>query len=742
MAIVELKLPPVREAGAVDSAAPLLDLVDRLALRIALAAEAGSSGIFAEAELALVELTGLSASIAVSAAGHWRDWRQLDTLGPITAGLSLPEGCDTETIPRQIDGRILVPISPGSIVAVLDGTVDDPEIMPALAILATCIAMAVKLRDRHDSAARSVSELEVMRAVASRILQSNDLDEILLLVSHETKRLLASDICGVMMREGDEVAMKSCVGHFSVETAKLRMHSGIGVAGQVLATGEPCMVANYVQSDKITHDFVPLARVEKVRSALAVPIFSSKEMIGILEVWRRRPSTFTEEDRGLLLALAGLAALAIENAGLLASRAKAADALATAHAELAERYSTIEKAARFQEEIAQLMLGDNPLAPMATRTAEFTDGSIFILDRDLAIEVAKPNRVSEDRIADEIRSLLKKPRRMSDEPLVAKISSGEICAQPVLTGSDMLGWIVWHGDGSPQEATRLALGNVALATAMHLSERRRVARERSETLQAVLWDLTEGTEAVRAAALDRARELHVAVKGPICVVVMRLGNIGAVEGAGEDRETHLHDRIVDRARLSDLGRGAHMIGARGNQLRMVCKMTDRERISEAVERLIEALCRESPTIELNVGISGSCGDIRALPSAFREAIVALEVARHRKGKRFAHYSDSGVLGLLINLRTKADMRTVCGDILGDLVAEPDQNRQVLLKTLVAYFESDCSQMATAARMGVHQKTVAYRLAKIGRLTGLDLARHQDRLLADIGTKLSAMMDFE
>jgi len=349
---------------------------------------------------------------------------------------------------------------------------------------------------------------------------------------------------------------------------------------------------------------------------------------------------------------------------------------------------------------------------------------------------------SKDAIADEIRSLLSKSRRTSEEPLVGKVSNGEICAQPILTGSEMLGWIVWHGEAVPQEGTRLALGNVALATAMHLLERRRVARERSETLQAVLWDLTEGTEAVRAAALDRSRELHIAVKGPICMLVMELGNIASTGGPMGEKETHLHDRILDRTRLSDLGRTAHMVGARGNQLRMVCKVTQTEQLSDRTRRLLEALRREFPTLEPTVGISGPCNDIRALPSAFREAMVALEVARHRKGARFSHYAESGVLGLLINLRTKADMRKVSQDILGDLLAEPEQSRQVLLKTLHAYFECDCSQVSTAARMGIHQKTVAYRIAKISRLTGRDLARHQDRVLTDIGTKLSVMTDFE
>lgn len=720
---------------------PVVELVNRHTSRIAGLADAGPAVIFAEGERALFELSGHAATLYVNSAGRWRDWRQLDMPEDASVQPVLPDGFETETTPCQSDDRLLLPIAPGSIVAILKGRIQSPDMLSALCVLASFVAMAVKIRDRHASAARSVGELEVMQAVASRILQSNDLDEILLLVSHETKRLLAADICGVMMREDDEVVMKSCVGHFSTDTARLRMCSGVGVAGQVLATGEPCMVANYVVSETITHDFVPLAKVEKVRSAFAVPIYSSDDMIGILEVWRRRPSIFTDEDRGLLLALAGLASLAIENARLLAARASSVDALATAHAELAERYSLIEKAARFQKEVARLMLNENPLVPMASRTAEFTDGTIFILNGDLAVEAAGPARATlQHSTLDEIRLMLKPSRRLSEEPLTERISTGEICAQPVLTGSERLGWVVWHGETAAQEGTRLALGNVALATAMHLLERRRVAHERSETLQAVLWDLTEGTEAVRATALDRARELHVVFKGPICVIVIELGDIGSSAGSSAERETHLHDRIVDRTRMSDLGRNAYMVGARGNQLRMVCKATMRAQLTDEAQRLISDLRRESPTLEPLAGIGSSCTDIRLLPSAFREAMVAVEVARHKKGVFVSHYSESGVLGLLINLRSKADLNKVSRDILGNLLNEPTQSKEVLLKTLSAYFECDCSQIATATLLGVHQKTIAYRITKITSLTGLNLARHQDRMLADIGTKLNNMMN--
>ncbi|MFX8624484.1 GAF domain-containing protein, partial [Acinetobacter baumannii] len=83
-----------------------------------------------------------------------------------------------------------------------------------------------------------------------------------------------------------------------------------------------------------TRDFMPLARMEKVRSALAVPILSRDAIIGVLEVWRRRPVSFDAEDTPLLLALAGLASIAIDNALLLRAHAETAERLTVAYGEL------------------------------------------------------------------------------------------------------------------------------------------------------------------------------------------------------------------------------------------------------------------------------------------------------------------------------------------------------------------------------------------------------------------------
>lgn len=717
-----------------------LTLLDELVSRISSSASGGPSAVYAEAERCLEKMSGLPASILVNAANRWRQWRVLDLPEDESAGHALPDDAADLMGARSWHGRVLLPIREGCVVAVLQVGAVPLDKLSALDVIAQCIDMALALSDRSHSIARTADELGVMRNVAGRILQSSDLDAILLLVSHETRQLLAADICGVMLLDGDELVMRSCVGHFSATTAKLRMHSGVGVAGQVLATGKPCVVVDYVVSDNITHDFVPLARIEKVRSAAAVPIRSSDNIIGILEVWRRRPSSYGEEDTGLLLALAGLAALAIENGRLFQARVQTADDLAIANAALAARYDAIEQTARFQEVVQRLMLEDHPLASLAERTAEFTSGKILILGQDLGVEAASSQSIASDEaLLYEIGATIRRSNHLSEKTINGEVLKTQISVQPVLGGREIHGWIVWLGNTPAVELTQLALGSVALASAMHFVERRRIARERSGTIQAVLWDLLEGTDALRAVAWDRARELHVELKGLMCVVVATLINASQPARGDSDSVVKIHEALIDRLRVCPLARHFYMAGFRGDQIRLVCRFRERDDLAANISEMREQVRRLDPSMALVVGVSSAFDEKRGLSTAFREALVALEVARHRVRTYLAHYDDVGVMGLLINLRTKADIQRIRREIFSHLMEEPEQKRQILLDTLVAFFDENCSQAGAAKRLRVHQKTIAYRLSRISQLTGLDLARHEDRVLADVATKLNALV---
>ena len=722
----------------------ILAALSDLSTHLSAAASQGSNAVFSEAERILGEFERVtSVNLILNAGGSWRAWRSLDTLNSSAINTQeLPADVHLMTAAVAAGNTIYVPIRPGSVIAIVGcAGISGEQMLRAMAVATGCIDLALTASERREASMRTAGELHVLHAVAGRILQTSELEEILLLLTHETKRLLTADICGVMMREGSEVVMRNCVGNLSIETAKLRMESGRGVAGRVLATSQPCVVTNYVDSEAISREFVPLARIEHVRSALAVPILSRDAVIGVLEVWRRRPSIYTSEDTALLLALAGLTSLAIDNAGLHQQQIAAANELAAANAEIKQRFDVIEKSVRFQERVVQLMLRGKRLSAIAEETSEHAGGTILIFDHDLALQAARCGEEDQKVVVERARTLIRTRRRGQDQAIVSAVTDEHILAQPITARAELLGWIVRFAETEPSEATRLTLSYVSLVVAMDILERRNVARVRTEGLQAVLWDLTEGTPEIRVAALDRARELRVTFSAKVCVLVATLNGLDAGWPDMSASETQvMTDGVLKCARMSDFGRTAHLVGSRGTQLRMICKAADVDHLCDLAKRMVSDIQRELPRLAVTVGLSSPCGNLRELPSSFREATIALDVARCRKDGPVAVYSDIGVLGLLINLSTNSDMRRLSSDILGKLIAEPTASRGALLATLKAFFESDCSKVATAKLLGTHQKTIAYRLAKITALTGLDLARHQDRVLADIGIRLYMMLD--
>lgn len=66
----------------------------------------------------------------------------------------------------------------------------------------------------------------------------------------------------------------------------------------------------------------------------------------------------------------------------------------------------------------------------------------------------------------------------------------------------------------------------------------------------------------------------------------------------------------------------------------------------------------------------------------------------------------------------------------------DKSRAMLRATLECWFAHDENAAATAAALGIHRNTLDYRLRRIGQLTGLDLARSEDKLMLYVSALLS------
>jgi PAS domain S-box-containing protein len=113
----------------------------------------------------------------------------------------------------------------------------------------------------------------------------------------------------------------------------LKLSQGQGIVGWVIEHGEPVRLGDVAQ------DLRYYALVEEVRSELCVPLKLGEHVIGALNVESARPDAYDEQDEWLLTALAGPAAVAIENARLYE---QVRDHAATLEWHVAERTAELE----------------------------------------------------------------------------------------------------------------------------------------------------------------------------------------------------------------------------------------------------------------------------------------------------------------------------------------------------------------------------------------------------------------
>lgn len=718
----------------VDPVTPHSELSAALAAIVTAASRAQYELMFAEAERAFARvIPGTSSRVLLRSGGAWREWSALDGARDRSA-IALPEESLVWDRVRVHGPMVFVPISIGAICAVVQGIADDTEPPDELDTLRQCVALALQNCELQRIANQNLDELQSLQRVATRILKSHDLGEILLNITQEAKRLLDSDICGVMLRQGEEVVMRRCVGNHSAETALLRMKPGQGLAGRVLEQREPVSVEDYLESGSISRDFFHLAQVEMVRSALAAPLLGRDDVIGVIEVWRRRPSTFTAMDTSRLVALANLTSIAIENASLYAAQRRMVDDLALANEALNRRYDSVKSLSGLTQSLLQILLQGEGLPAIVAGASSFLESDVAILDLDLHVRAwGGSGDVSSvlPAIASALGAVGSPRNAASADRLDLGEHGGLWLAQPLLIEGEPIGWVLGREDRRGFDLTVLAVAQVAMVAALYHLEQRAASRARAETIDALVWDVVQGDEAARNAAIDRAAESKVDLAGPLRLFLCELGPCRV---SGSERSmSEVRHQLVQA--IGDARRGSaeriRAIALRGLSVAIICSDEPLDDAERWADRLAQMLTLELSGRLVLVGGSSRCAEARGLTVAFRESLIALDVVRQLGRSGAVVYDRAGVVGMLLSLRHESGMHRFLELNFGDLLRENAKQRDVLLETLRAFFDANCSLEAAAQRLGVHRKTISYRLGKVSELTGLDLSTHDDRLVADL-----------
>ena len=171
---------------------------------------------------------------------------------------------------------------------------------------------------RQDQRRTTGTRLEVILNVTRQLVSVTDLDSLLRLVAESTTALLAADRATIFVvdRERNELWSRVAIGG-----GEIRVPMGKGLAGTVAATGETINLPDAYADDRF--DPEPDRRSGyRTKSLLTYPMTGHEgRVIGVFQVVNRhggRP--FTRVDVDTLASLASSAAVAVENAQLIAEQ--------------------------------------------------------------------------------------------------------------------------------------------------------------------------------------------------------------------------------------------------------------------------------------------------------------------------------------------------------------------------------------------------------------------------------------
>ncbi len=210
-------------------------------------------------------------------------------------------------VPIEAEGRVLGVLN---VEADASRTLTEADV-GLLQPLAGQLGVLLRNATLFDEARRARDEITVLYEAAKATSASLELETVLNNLVQVTCQAFGYEQGALLLldeRSGDLVV--EAIYGYAPGTRGYRIPAGKGVTGWVARTGKPEIVADVRKDPRY------IGVNDQVRSEIAVPLISEGRVIGVFNVESPRRGAFGDRDLRVLTALAGYAAIAIENARL------------------------------------------------------------------------------------------------------------------------------------------------------------------------------------------------------------------------------------------------------------------------------------------------------------------------------------------------------------------------------------------------------------------------------------------
>jgi GAF domain-containing protein len=187
-----------------------------------------------------------------------------------------------------------------------------------LSSMASSVALAVENATFYKKIKQSKDALEMLYRSSMAITTTMDLDHLLEVIITDLRNAMETEAGGVLLhdeRRNDLYwrEVQDSRGLINPSGSDMRLPIEGSISGQVFQTGEGALINNPNDNPLFFKTFEKITGLV-IRNEIIVPLNTREETIGCLVVMNKKEGRFTQDDVQLLTSLAGVVALAVENA--------------------------------------------------------------------------------------------------------------------------------------------------------------------------------------------------------------------------------------------------------------------------------------------------------------------------------------------------------------------------------------------------------------------------------------------
>jgi diguanylate cyclase (GGDEF)-like protein len=218
-------------------------------------------------------------------------------------------------VPILLDGEVLGLVSIGEARS-LDREPFDQVRMDLLSTLTNQIAATINTSYLHRDLENQAQRMTVLYDVGQAISRTIEIDDLLVLIHQQLKKVLPSDAYFVALYRPEEHQLDL---RMLIDKGKRfpprRTDADQGISSWIVRHKKPLLIENLSEEiEDLGVDPIQVGENEITRSWMGVPLLHEDEFIGLIAVASYRSHVFDREDLALLEQIARQAALSITNA--------------------------------------------------------------------------------------------------------------------------------------------------------------------------------------------------------------------------------------------------------------------------------------------------------------------------------------------------------------------------------------------------------------------------------------------